>query len=1043
VPLTLEKLRKSLSLLKQATVRTVVPLSETHYLPTSPAPICRPSALPADAWRPLQRGDTWGQPMSTVWLRQRVEIPADLQSERVALHLGWRADATQWSPDMIEGQLFVGDTLWAGLDAEHRLAFLPPLDGPTDMFLQAHVGQPQGFDGFELVVLDAAAERLYHTMRVGVHTVVEIGQDTWAGSRLLDRLNHAYNLLDLREGIGPHFRESVNSANEYLDQQLLKGLDGGARPHIVATGHAHLDVAWLWPLWRTRQKAGHTFATVLRLMDEYPDFCFTASTPQVYQFVKDDFPELYEQIKQRVGEGRWEPIGGMWVEADCNVPSGEALVRQFVHGMRFFQEEFGVRDRVLWLPDVFGYSAALPQILRGVGIDTFMTTKISWNQFNRMPNDTFRWRGIDGSEVLTHFVTTPEPHTTNNYYTYNGLLTPEDVAGAWREYRQKTINDELLYLAGYGDGGGGPTREQIETARRLERMPNMPQVRWGTANDYFQRLHERVHSHPQLPVWAGELYLEYHRGTYTGQASTKQNNRQAELLYHDAEFLDAWASTLPGYQSQRATLNEGWKLILLNQFHDILPGSSIRPVYEDAEQQYAEIKRIGGQVRDAALAALVAGNDNQLLVVNTLGWERTDPLFVPEQMIDAISGRPGSMQPATQLDGTVGALVVGHSVGAHGVWPLEELVPELPPLTITPTLLENQFFRIALDGNGEISSIWDKRSEREVVEMGQRANALVAFEDRPLNYDAWDIDIFYEEKPYPVQDVQGIKVIEIGPVRGGVEITRRFGNSTITQRILIYSTLARIDFETEIDWHEHQMLLKAAFPVNINASRATHEIQFGAVERPTHRNTSWDMARFETCAQRWVDLGEGDYGVALLNNSKYGHDIHNNVMRLTLLTSGISPDPEADQGEHRFTYALLPHAGDWRAGEVVRRAAELNTPLLAQPSPHFATLSSPSPTVRRGARGEGVSFVAVDADYIVIDTIKTAEDGDGVVVRLYEAHNARGAVTLTFARPVVHAEHCNLLEERLDDAAVDGNTVQFAIKPFEIVTLRVRFGEGR
>jgi alpha-mannosidase len=1020
-----------LSLLKQATFRTVVPLPSTHYLPTSPAPLCRPSDLPADAWRSLERGDTWGQPMTTVWLWQQVDIPAELHGERVALHLLSRADATQWSPDMIEGQLFIGDALWAGLDAEHRLAFLPPLQAPTDVFLQAHVGQPQAFGGFELVVVDPAAERLYHTMRVGVHTVTEIGEDTWAGSRLLDRLNQAYQLLDLREGIGPRFRGSVNSANEYLDQHLLEGLDGGARPQIVATGHAHLDVAWLWPLWRTRQKAGHTFATMLRLMEEYPSFCFSASTPQVYQFVKDDFPDLYEQIKQRVAEGRWEPIGGMWVEADCNVPSGESLVRQFVHGMRFFQEEFGVRDRVLWLPDVFGYSAALPQILRGVGIDTFMTTKISWNQFNRMPHDTFRWRGIDGSEVLTHFVTTPEPHTANNYYTYNGLLTPADVAGAWREYRQKTINDELLYLAGYGDGGGGVTREQIETAARLGDMPGMPQVRWGTANEYFQRLHERVDAHPQLPVWAGELYLEYHRGTYTSQAGTKQNNRRAELLYHDAEFLDAWASALPGYTSQREKLNEGWKLILLNQFHDILPGSSIRPVYEDAEKQYAEIVRIGGEVRDAALAALVDGTDDQLFAVNTLGWERTDPVFVPEQVIDANERQPSSVQPVTLLDGTAGVLVAGYAVGACGVLPMEEasLVPQLPPLTITPTLLENQFFRIALDDNGEITSIWNKRIEREVVAPEQWANALVAFEDRPLNYDAWDIDIFYEEKPYPVQDVEGIEVVEHGPIRGGVEITRRFGNSTIRQRILIYNTLARIDFATEIDWHEHQMLLKAAFPVDINAPRATYEIQFGAVERPTHRNTSWDMARFETCAQRWVDLSEGDYGVALLNDGKYGYDVHNNVLRLTLLKSGVYPDPQADQGTHRFTYSLLPHTGDWRAGEVVRRAAELNTPLLAVRGQ--GTVS--------GNNGVAPSFVTCDAQHVVLDTIKTAENGDGIMVRLYEAHNARGPVTLTFGQPVAHAERCNLLEEHASDVAFDGNTVRFRIKPFEIVTLRVRF----
>jgi len=380
-------------------------------------------------------------------------------------------------------------------------------------------------------------------------------------------------------------------------------------------------------------------------------------------------------------------------------------------------------------------------------------------------------------------------------------------------------------------------------------------------------------------------------------------------------------------------------------------------------------------------------------------------------------------------------LVTGERVPGYGMQQIAHTEPSAPgePWTITPTLLENQFFRITLDSNGEITSIWDKRIDRDVIAPGQRANQLVAFEDRPLAYDAWDIDLFYEEKPYPIQEAEQITVVETGPVRGGVEITRRLLRSTIRQRVLIYSTLARIDFQTEIDWHEHQMLLKAAFPVAINAARATHEIQFGAVERPTHRNTSWDMARFETCAQRWVDLSEGDYGVALLNDSKYGYDVHDNVMRLTLLKSGVYPDPQADQGVHRFTYALLPHAGDWRGGEVVRRAAELNAPLLG--------VRGQEPGVgENNADNQDAlpsSFVRCHATHVVLDTIKTAEDGDGLIVRLYEAHNQRGAVTLTFAAPVVRAETCNLLEERMDDIVAEGHTVQLAIKPFEIVTLRV------
>ncbi len=1053
MPFTLEKLRQRLALVQSATWRMVVPLDGTLYLPDSPSPVSHPAELHAAEWQPLEREQPWGIRWQTVWLKQTLEVPAELREQPLSLHLRWRTDANQWAADTVETQVWLNDRLWCGLDAEHRLAALPPLPEPMTLFLQAHVAQTQPFGGIELVVIDQPAEQLAHTLRVTLDLIAELDADDMARSRLLHRLNTAINMLDLRDApasLGgsrgtqdkqgqhaPQFYASIRAANAYLDAELYADLQGGTRPQIVVTGHAHIDVAWLWPLWRTRQKAAHTFSTVLRLMEQYPEYHFTASTPQLYAFVQQDFPELYAEIKQRVAEGRWEPIGGMWLEADCNLPSGESLVRQFVFGMRFFAQEFGIRDRVLWLPDVFGYSAALPQILRGCGLDTFMTTKISWSQFNRMPHDTFRWRGIDGSEILTHFVTTPDPN--NRFYTYNGHMTPNEVKGAWQEYRQQAINDELLYLMGWGDGGGGPTVEQLETARRLADVPSFPQVRHGSANAYFERLHQRVDADPRLPTWVGELYLEYHRGTYTSQARTKYANRRAEQLYHDAEFLDAWAAASANSESSREQLNAGWQLILLNQFHDILPGSSIPQVYRDAEAQYDDILRLGRDVQRAKLGRL-GGYDTPLAIVNTLGWARTDPVVVEEQVVGAawqvaLADKVRHSQLIDDAEpGRRRWLVAGHTVPSYGLIDLSQapLDPPTPPLTVTPTLLENQFFRIELDGNAEISSLVDKRAQREVIAPGQRGNQLVAFEDRPLNYDAWDIDLFYEEKAYPVQNVKRVEVVETGPIRGGLRIVRTYLNSTITQRVLIYSDLPRIDFETEIDWHEHQTLLKAAFPVDINAALATYEIQFGAVERPTHRNTSWDVARFESCAQRWIDLSEGGYGLTLLNDGKYGHDVHDNVMRLTLLKSAVWPDPEADQGHHSFTYALLPHLGDWRVGEVVRRAAELNTPLIA--SGNAGHIASDKPLALHGQ-----AFVHCDAAHVVVDTVKTAEDGDGVIVRLYEAHNQRGPVRLTFGLPIVSAGACNLLEEPIGELTVDGQSLVLHVRPFEIKTLHVRF----
>lgn len=1053
MPLTLEKLRQRHTLIRSAAWRTVVPLNDTLYLPTSPSPVSRPSEVRDLQWQPLARGTIWGAPWQSVWLRQPLTIPPELRGQPVALHLRWRADATQWSPDLIESQVFVDDAPFAGLDAEHRLALLPAELHETggELFIQAHTAQPQTFGGFELVVVDEPTLQLAYTLRVGIETLEQLDPDALAYQQLLQRLNAAYNLLDLREGppefpgglshgmadrhveVAARFYDSVRLALDYLDQHGLGSSESGARPQIVVTGHAHIDVAWLWPLWRTRQKAAHTFSTVLRLMEQYPDFHFTASTPQLYAFVQNDYPELYAAIKQRVAEGRWEPIGAMWLEADCNLTSGESLVRQFLFGMRFLSDEFGLRDRVLWLPDVFGYSAALPQIMRGCGIDTFMTTKISWSQFNRAPFDTFWWQGIDGSRVLTHFVTTPSPPSKR--YTYNGEMRPAELAGAWREYRQKAVNDELLYLMGYGDGGGGPAPEQLETVRLMAAMPGMPQVRQGAARPFFDRLNERLADEPRLPTWVGELYLEYHRGTYTSQGRTKLANRRAEQMLHDAEFLDAWASTT-GAPSQRARINEAWQLVLLNQFHDILPGSSIDQVYRDAAQHYAEVMRIGHELRAASLARLADEQTAGLLAVNTLGWQRHDPLFVPRDAATEIAPVGSDFQSVVTLDGHPGLLVGNLAVPAYGLVAVTQPEPRaetVEPWTISAERLENELFRIELDRLGEIVALYDKRLGFDVLLPGQRGNQLIAFEDRPLNYDAWDIEIYYEEKPYAVQDVQRITVVEQGPLRGGIEIERRFLSSTIRQRILIYRDLPRIDFETEVDWHEHQILLKAAFPINVNTTRATHEIQFGAVERPTHRNTSWDVARFETCAQRWVDLSEGGYGVALLNDAKYGYDVHGSTLRLTLLKSAIWPDAHADQGVQRFTYALLPHAGDWAAGQVVRRAAELNVPLLA-----VCAAGQRAPVREPQA---GLSFVRCAAEHVVVDTIKTAEDGDGIIVRLYEAHNQRGPLALWFAQQIRSAEACNLLEESLDEPVEIGDdrqTLRCEVRPFEIKTFRVR-----
>ncbi|MFO7168122.1 MAG: alpha-mannosidase [Chloroflexota bacterium] len=1040
-----------------AAIRDTRPITDVYVCP-APGPAAENAMAPPPSpddpgWRPLRPGEPWGgdpnnpdKPEERIpwgmpvdgghnhWLRARLRVPEEWRGRTVLLHMAWegRGQAS------VESILYINGTAVAGIDEPHPAVVLPEWThtGEHEVLIRAYAPYRRPFGGLSLQLRDDAIFQLAMLMYAALGAAETMRDSDVTRHALIERLNRAYNMLDLSEGWGSElFARSAAQALEFLRAELTAGLQAGTRPVVLATGHAHMDVAWLWPLWRTRQKVAHTVATALHLMERYPEYHFSMSQPQTYAFLKQDDPDLYARLKQRVAEGRFEPVGMMWVEPDCNVPSGESLARQLVHGARFFAEEFGERNHIVWLPDVFGYSAALPQLMRLAGISCFMTTKISWNQFNRMPYDTFRWRGIDGTEVLAHFVTaTDQPVKPNpteaQFYTYNGSMLPGEVYGLWNHYRQKAVSDEVLYIYGFGDGGGGPIEEMLELARAMGGLPDFPEVRPGRVDGFFERLYQRAWEHPQTPTWVGELYLEFHRGTYTSQARTKQNNRRAELLMREAEWLNAWAVALGG-ASKQGDLDAAWKIILLNQFHDILPGSSVPLVYEESNRQFAEVRRIGEGVRDAAAGFVLekqasgagqAGAASGYVVLNSLPWERSETVAIPFTG-DQPPSLPGETQVVETLDGAREVLVEA-SAPSYGYAPLVQSSARGAAFNVQRSLIESDELRLEFDGNAEIARLYDKRHDREVVLPGRTINQLVLYEDRPLNWDAWDIDAFYEEKPTPLHEIAGWEVVEEGPLRAAVLITRRAGRSTIRQKICLWRNSRRIDFVTEVDWQERQRLLRALFPLNINATRATCEIQFGAVERPTHRNTSWDWARFEVCAHRWVDLSEGGYGVALLNDSKYGHSLHNTTLGLSLLKSAIHPDPQADRGMHRFTYSLLPHAGDWREGQVVRRAYELNAPLRAV-------------TTSAGVAGPA-SFLEVDADNVVVETIKTADDGDGLVVRMYEAHNQRGAVRLTFAREVARAVETDLLEREIAEAEVSGRTVTVQVRPFEIKTLKLR-----
>lgn len=1085
---TMEKLNARLPELISATIRASHDLNaESLVAPGAPSENAMSALPPNDApWKALALGTRWGGDPANPdvspkmlgwgipadgghnhWLRSSFSVPGEWRTlveagtHDVVLAMDWDSEGQS----SLEAIAYIGGHAYAGLDQFHKSCVLSSelLQGSHEVLLRVYTPIPTAFGGLKLRLRDRGIAQFAAALFAIVKALPNYADSNPTKAALLARVNAAYNQLDLREGWqSPAFAHSAAAALAELRAALgqLHSEDGeyiGARrPTVLSTGHAHLDTAWLWPLWRTHQKVAHTVASALHLMDRYPEYHFSMSQPQVYNFLKNDDPELYARLKQRAAEGRFEQVGMMWIESDCNVPSGESLVRQFLYGKQFYDAEFGAAKHILWLPDVFGYSAALPQILRGCGIDVFMTTKISWNQFNRMPCDTFRWRGIDGSEVMTHFVTAtdqPLKHWAEaQFYTYNGSMLPSEVFGTWNHYRQKNINDEVLYIYGYGDGGGGPTEEMLELARVMGDLPGFPRVQPGRVDQFFERVYERVWNDPELPRWVGELYLEYHRGTYTSQARTKQNNRKSELLYREAEWLNAWAHTLGGPNHQ-AELDEQWRTILLNQFHDILPGSSVPLVYVESAQQFAAVQHSGEQFLQQALSYVLENDDSSastsgqpasqaqvptkpatssLVLINTLPWDRSDMVALPPN-----AGIANSQQ-ITELDGSQKTLAEVMLPG-YGYATLDSALVEEPSteqgipteildrmrLKVSKNSLENGELRLTLDANGEISSLYDLSEERELVLAGTTLNQLVTYEDRPMFWEAWDIDAFYDEKPYALREIVDWKVVEQGPLRAAIEITRRVGKSTIRQRIALTRDSRRIDFQTEVDWQERQTLLRTLFPLALNTTRATCEIQFGAVERPSHRNTSWDLARFEVCAHRWVDMSEGDYGVALLNNGKYGHSLRDTTLGISLLKSGVFPDPEADRGIHSFTYSLLPHSGDWRDAQVTQRAYELNAPVRVSTAP---------------ARLRGSSaFLELDTDHVIVETIKVAQDGDGLIIRLYECHNQRGKLQLRFARPVASAELTNMLEEALGAAEVQDGAVVLNVRPFEVKTVRVRF----
>src|SRR5579859_2411867 len=907
------------------------------------------------AFVPIEIGHRWGPPWSTTWFHVTGRVPASWSGQRVAAEFdlgfagstGFTCEALAWK----------GGRPWRGVDPNHR--WLPIEGAEVDFYLEAAANPVTFFSGSEpspsMIALRHSPEPAF-TLRQADLAILDEPSLALARDRQV--------LADLAQALPPD-RQKADLAKH----------------HVHAVGHAHIDTAWLWPLREARRKCARTFATQLALMDEYPDYRFACSQPVHYQWMKESYPAIFEGIRQKVASGQWEPVGAMWVEPDCNLPSGEALVRQILHGKRFFLKEFGYETHEVWLPDVFGYPASLPQLIALSGATAFLTQKLSWNDTNKPVHHTFMWEGIDGTRIFTRFPPAD---------TYNGDFSAAEVVRSVARFKDHDRSSHSLYLFGWGDGGGGPEPDMIESAHRLRNLEGGPSVELSRAADFFQAAMAEAHD---LTTWVGELYFELHRGTYTSQARTKRLNRRAEQALREAEMWSVAAGAYPA-----AELEAAWKQLLVNQFHDILPGSSVDWVYEEAERDLAGVIRTAEAITTAAVAA-VAGSGGELVVFNVNSHPRREVVEVGEQLLVAEAPACGWAVQASQGAGQKVAVSDGQ--------------------------MENDLLRVRWDEHGLLTSIWDKEAGREVLSAGARGNLLQLHSDNPARWDAWDIDIEYTKDRVDLLELSSQQVEVAGGLRGAIRFTREFGSSRLTQRMVLDAGSRMLRFESEVDWQEEHKLLKVAFPVAVRSPRATYEIQFGHVERNTHTNTSWDQARFEVCGHRWADLGEAGYGVALLNDSKYGYDIHGSVMRLSLLRAPTHPDPNADRGRHRFTYALMPHPGDFRAAGVIAAAEDLNAPLR----------------LRRGGVSDGRrrrSLIEVDTAQVVVEAVKSAEDTDAVIVRLYEAWGGRCTARVQTALKASRAYLCDLLERNLEELPVREGMVELDLAPFKIITLKLQ-----
>lgn len=967
------------------------------------------NSFPESGWQPFTADTKMTGRDAHYWLRASFKTPPKKEntSYYIKCTTGFEGE---WDGTNPQGIIYLNGEMVQGVDTNHTEIYLEP-DTEYTMYNYFYLGLIKNNVPLHMAMyeLDEKSEQLYYDIRVPYDVFMMHRQNEDAHEIIIPVLEQTCNLIDFRKPFSDEYKASVSRAVDFIEEEFYEKIcTEEGKPIVDCIAHTHIDIEWLWARAQTREKIQRSFTNALALMKKYPEYKFMLSQPELYRYLKEEAPEKYEELKQLVKEGRWEPEGAMYVEADCNLISGESLVRQIYQGKRFFKDEFGVDNKILFLPDVFGYSAAIPQILKKSGIRHFVTSKISWNETNTMPVDCFMWEGLDGTEIFTNFITAQNYKgiDPDRYTTYVGHLTPSEVKGTWNKFIEKQYSHRALTTYGFGDGGGGPTKEMLENQRRMAKgIPGMPVTKLPTLIEHLDKKREEFDESckklKRTPKWVGELYLELHRGTYTSMAKNKRGNRKSEQALGKAEGL-SYIGLMLGSEYDAKGLYNNWNRVLHNQFHDIIPGSSIKDVYDGTDVDYKEIAEYTDGVINEKIGVIAKNitTDGGLLVYNPSGFERSG--------IATVGGKTVELTEA---------------IPAFG-WKVVNKFNDECRVAVNGLTAENKFYKMTLDNAGRIAELFDKSANRQVLKSGEYGNEFQAFEDFPRLYDNWEITDYYKQKKWVLDDEAQITPVTDGS-RAGFRVVKKYLDSEIIQNIWLYSDTDRIDFDTDIDWHERNQVLKVAFPVDVHANTATYETQFGHIERPTHGNTSWDQAKFEVCAHKWVTVAENGYGVGLLNDCKYGFNTEGSTMKLTVLKCSQYPNEEADQGAHKLTYSIMAYEGDFREAGVINEAYALNQPFTVA-----------QVCANKGALADEFSLVSCDRANVIVETVKKAEDDDGMIVRMYDAFNRRANATVTVAEGFKKAYLCDLMENQIEELEFSDNKVTVPVSNFEIITLK-------